>query len=492
MGIFNKKADYFIHWPFDVVIRCNMAGNHIESIDGYYGPYLKSLKGPFIYSAEELERIIEAIEDIERCVRPEWSEFKRFACLHSRVISTITYDKTWKDLLNIAVPPYGCNKFRYEDNSLRGLASGITVCLGYSVILGELLWRQGIENHIAMTGDHAYSVVKLDGNYCVTDLVQDRAMLEIEGDFGALFWKGRGLGDFMAAENHRAVVPLIPDRDDPELCMVDEARYRSAVSSLLTRCFDMVCNRLVCPSKEVHIAQIGSVEVNGKEYFQYLCQTSADCKDAPALVHSKNNLCSIMSSKRVGNLDPSLEETIKSMFDPSNIADSVAIHRSDLGTVHRSSKTNEFPYYRVWKDTSLIDGRSRSFRRRDGTVLTAVPTADRTVKIGRKNIVLHRYRIFIGMSKGDSITYRGYSVSSETDLFSVYGVRESGFVADKLLGEEPLLSAARDRCGYVGSMALEDGIPVLAMNSDVCRLLSAPDAPETWKFTWRGDPGIAS
>ncbi len=483
VGRFNKKADYFISWPFGAVSRSSMASNGVDSLEAYSRSDVMALKGPFIYSSGELERILLAIEDIERGIRPGWGGFKKFAYLHSRIISTITYHDSWEDSLYVIVPPYGCNKARYDDNSLRGLVSGFTICLGFSVILGELLLRQGIENHIAINEGHAYSVVKLDGSYCVTDLVQDRVCLEATGDFGKLFWEGRRIGDFMSEEKHRLGVSLFPDRKDPRLSMVDESRYRSATASLLMRRYDMTTLRLSFSGGDVHVAQIGSVDIEGKAYFQYLYQ-GPDGGKPPVLVHSRNNLCEIMSNKRSGILDPVLEEKVMSRFDPSNVADSLRYHSGDIGTVYHISKTGQQEIKRVWKETAMVDGRFLSFRRRDGAAIMVVPTADIPVAVRGANVLLHRYRIFVSMRKGDGVTYRGYSVSTETDLFRMTGEREARCVADDLLGDESLITAVRDRCGYVGMVLRYDDVCVVATDSRLRELLSS-DAPETERFTWR-------
>ncbi len=349
--------------------------------------------------------------------------------------------------------------------------------------MGELLKRQGIENYIVINDKHAYNVVRLDGRYCVIDLVDDRHALEYTGEFGKLRWEGKTLDDFMSIERHRIGFVPFPDKKNPELSMVDEKKYRSTVESLLVRHYDKMCHRLSYDSGEVYVAQIGSVDIGGSTYFQYLYQGSDDDGETPALVHCRNNLCDMMDDKRTGDLDPVLEGMIMSRFEPSNVVNSLQLHRSDLGSVYRTSEADKYRIHRVWKETSLVDGRFLSFKRGDGTMLTAVPTKDIVVNVGDADILLHRYRIFVRTRKGDRMTYRGYSVSSETDLFRMSG-REARCVADDLLGDEALLSAVRDRCGYVGMVLRYDDVCVVAMNAKVSELLSS-DASETGKFTWR-------
>ncbi len=349
--------------------------------------------------------------------------------------------------------------------------------------MGELLKRQGIENYIVINDKHAYNVVRLDGRYCVIDLVDDCHALEYIGEFGKLRWEGKTLDDFMSIERHRIGFVPFPDKKNPELSMVDEKKYRSMVESLLVRQYDKMCHRLSYGDGVVHVAQIGSIDIGGRTYYQYLCQVSDDDGEVPVLVHCRNNLCEIMNTKRTGDLNPVLEGMVKSRFEPSNVMESLQLHRSDLGTVYRTSGTDDYHVNRVWKETSQIDSRFLTFKRRDGTVLAAVPTKNIVVSVGDEDVLLHRYRIFVRTRKGDRMTYRGYSVSSETDLFRMTGEREARCIANDLLGDESLLSAVRDRCGYVGMVLRYDDVCVVAMNAKVSEFMSS-DAPETEQFTW--------
>ena len=486
MDRFNKGTDYFIHQNFVNIARNNLRTNGADDFDCFSISSLKTMYGPHMYSSDELVRILAVIADIEKAMNPRWNSFQKLAYLHNRITSTIQYNDSYKDGLNTSVPPYGCMKTTYDDNSLRGLLSGSTICLGYCLILGELLSRQGIENHINMQ-NHAFSIIKIDGKYFVLDPTQSAALLRYYGDFDRLYNGYENVGEFLAYRNHRFEMSLFPDRENPEFFMLNGDLYRDTLKHVLKiRWFDMMSHRIGYGSKQAYYAQIGTIDINGSEYIQYLYQDSDDEMAIPVLVHSKVNLSSFLAAIDSKDYDPEHKNLNLEIFDPVNVENSILHFNGDLGAVYRIVKTgspeDHLDIRRFPADTSKISGLMFSFRRKDGTLMIAIPRSIKVVPADGKEYVLRGYRVFVRGSRNNAIAYRGYSVCTETDLSEINSGSKKEFVANILFGEESLIQAARDRRGYAGAMRPTDGGFEVAMNPELCEFFSSMDYPDIFQM----------
>ena len=486
MDRFSKGTDYFIRQHFVNIARNSLRINNADSFDCCTLSSLKTLFGPHMYASDELVRILAVIADIEKPMNPRWNNFQKFAYLHSRITSTIQYNDSYRDGLNISVPPYGCMKTCYDDNSMRGLLTGSTICLGYCLILGELLLRQGIENHINMH-NHAFSIIKIDGKYFVLDPTQSAALLRYYGDFDRLYNGYENVDEFLAYKDHRFEMSLFPDRENPEFFMFDGDLYRDTLKHVLKiRWLDMMSHCVRYGGKTAYYAQIGTIEINGSEYIQYLYQDSDDERAMPVLVHSKANLSSFLAAIDSKDYDPEHKRLNLEIFDPANVDDSLRHYNVDLGAVYRIVKTgdpeNRLDIRRFPSDTSKISSLTFAFRRKDGTLIIAIPRSIKVVPAGGKEFVLRGYRVFVRGSRNNAIAYRGYSVCTETDLSEVRGWPEKEFVANVLFGEESLIQAARERRGYAGAMRPSGGGLEVAMNPVLCEFFSSMDYPDIFQM----------
>lgn len=106
---------------------------HIQYDNGETGEYYTSA---VIYTRNEAVKIVSEMEEIEKGLDgQDADQLEKLVYIYGRLKSGIMYDPKFE------------NKPSRDTRSLRGLITKQTVCAGYSVILKELLDRQGIECH---------------------------------------------------------------------------------------------------------------------------------------------------------------------------------------------------------------------------------------------------------------------------------------------------------------------------------------------------------
>ena len=112
--------------------RVSRLGN-VKYSNGETGEYYTSA---VIYSRNEALKIISEMESIEKGIEGQNAdELEKLVYIYGKLKAGIIYDPKFE------------NKSSRDIRSLRGLLTKQTVCAGYSVILKELLDRQGIKCH---------------------------------------------------------------------------------------------------------------------------------------------------------------------------------------------------------------------------------------------------------------------------------------------------------------------------------------------------------
>lgn len=112
--------------------RVSRLGN-VRYSNGETGEYYTSA---VIYSRNEAVKIVSEMESIEKGIEGQNAdELEKLVYIYGKLKAGIMYDPKFE------------NKPSRDTRSLRGLLTKQTVCAGYSVILKELLDRQGIECH---------------------------------------------------------------------------------------------------------------------------------------------------------------------------------------------------------------------------------------------------------------------------------------------------------------------------------------------------------
>ncbi len=101
---------------------------------------------------------------LKQIIKPGYTEFDKVKAVHDYIILNTAYD--WENFKQNKVPeasytPYGL------------FINGVAVCEGYSKTMQLLLEMVGIETHYitgkANSGDHAWNLVKIDGEYYYID-----------------------------------------------------------------------------------------------------------------------------------------------------------------------------------------------------------------------------------------------------------------------------------------------------------------------------------
>lgn len=112
--------------------RVDRLGN-VQYKNGETGEYYTSA---VIYTRNEAVKIVSEMEEIEKGLDgQDTGQLEKLVYIYGKLKAGIMYDPKFE------------TKSSRDTKSLRGLITKQTVCAGYSVILKELLDRQGIECH---------------------------------------------------------------------------------------------------------------------------------------------------------------------------------------------------------------------------------------------------------------------------------------------------------------------------------------------------------
>ncbi len=113
------------------------------------------------YSPDELSRIIEIFQKIERKIEINWTETEKAMFVYETLCNNMIYEEVF---------------FMARDCSrnLLGLIHHKAVCSGFAIILKEAMDRLGFENvYQNRESSHSWNVVKLDGKYRSLELTWD-------------------------------------------------------------------------------------------------------------------------------------------------------------------------------------------------------------------------------------------------------------------------------------------------------------------------------
>lgn len=114
-----------------------------------------------IYTRNETIKILREIEEIEKGIQENWSDLQKTLYIYDKLKTTIMYDPKYK------------TKSSSEVRSLRGLITKQTVCAGYSLMLQEILERNGIQCQFVVGDGHAWNVITIDDVMYSADLTSD-------------------------------------------------------------------------------------------------------------------------------------------------------------------------------------------------------------------------------------------------------------------------------------------------------------------------------
>lgn len=141
---------------------------------------------------------------LDRTLRDGMSDYEKEEALYGWMIQNINYDWTHNDVM-VSTPresftPYG------------GLVNRTAVCLGYATTFQLLMDLAGVECITVVgaahqsTGDHAWNMVRLNGNWYCVDVTWDANAREQSEPWGysKAYWNFFNVtSDVMADENHQ-------------------------------------------------------------------------------------------------------------------------------------------------------------------------------------------------------------------------------------------------------------------------------------------------
>ena len=141
---------------------------------------------------------------LNKVLRDGMSDYEKEEALYNWMVQTINYDWSHNDVMastpRESFTPYG------------GLVNKTAVCLGYATTFQLLMDLAGVECITVVgaafqsTGDHAWNMVRLNGNWYCVDVTWDANAREQTGAWGysKKYWNYFNVtSDVMARENHQ-------------------------------------------------------------------------------------------------------------------------------------------------------------------------------------------------------------------------------------------------------------------------------------------------
>lgn len=401
-----------------------------------------------IYTRNELIKIVEEIEKIESGISKNWDDTQKIIYVYDKLKSGILYDPKYK------------RKPSSEIRSLRGLITKQTVCAGYSLILKEILDRQGIkceyvEGKTNKEGGHAWNIVEVEGKKHGIDLTWDSSRYN-SGKFNRFEFLGQDVKEF--SETH------IPDKEEKN------QNYKQSLSSIdvnIIKEFSAQIGRSREYQTTVYdaerkdgskfvVAQIGDRVMNEKYYYRYYyvdIDKNGKQKN-PLILYSDLNLADFMNYKRKNiNHDFDKIKKIESLienvlFSKENIYDSLAKGTYFIGTIKKFID-NKIEYIENLaeikkEEKNLFIYPTKQYIRSDGTIFASQQMLEEPFEINGVKVM--RYDIFELIKENGKEIVKRNTVFTERNFFK--DQRQS--MIDDFLSRERLDRKANEAGGYIG------------------------------------------
>ena len=253
-----------------------------------------------IYTRNETIKIVEAMEKIEAGMQQNWSELQKAIYVYDQLKTGIMYDPKYEQ------------KFSSEIRSLRGLVTKQTVCAGYSLIMKELMDRQGIDceyveghTHSNGRGGHAWNILNIGGKKYPIDLTWDNTSYR-SGKSKTFDWLGQDLKAFCAkhfplegekTQNYEKTLSQIPPQFITGFYnQIGRVRNYKQTTYEGTR----------KDGSRYIIAQVGDEKYYNTTYYRYyyVDVLPDGRKSQPLLLYSETNLTNLINRKRFGEKVP--------------------------------------------------------------------------------------------------------------------------------------------------------------------------------------------
>lgn len=444
----------------DSRIQVRVAGGYKQNIIDNLGKvvYVNGETGQYftdavIYSRNELIKIVEEMEKIEKGINEHWSQEQKTIYLYERIKSLILYDPQYE------------NKPSSEIRSLRGLITKNSVCAGYSMIFKEFMDRQGITcryvSGYTNSGEaHAWNVVTINGKNYGFDLTWDTGR-HSGGNFKAIDYMGTNSKEFAKTHKPRDFFDI--QNYEETLSNFDKevvAKMRNEI--LKNNSFDKTrfYGQRTDGSRYM-VAQIGDSIIGGKRIFRYVYSDvlSNGTVSDPIIVYSGTNVIKYVDASYYNYSTPdNWRHSIDNvLFSKKNINDAISNGTCYIGDVNIYNKDTK--EYEMCKDVdtlrednnkeSIKTLRERlnfptfSYKRSDGSTIVI-----QQMLTEPKEILLERYMQYniveISKSGGvDHIEFKNIITESKLDKLSQEAV-------DKFLSHERIDECIKNNSGYIG------------------------------------------
>lgn len=393
-----------------------------------------------IYTRNETIRILEEIEKIEKGILTNWSDLQKLIYIYDVIKRTIMYDPRYKE------------KTSAEVRSLRGLLTRQTVCAGYSVILKEMLERQGISCMYVSGHGHAWNVVTIDDVMYPVDLTYDNYQFRHGykhthlslGPNPEEFNKKHILAKEEPETEHVKRLRELDNKIVEEIsASIEIIKKYTATSQIVTR----------DDGSKFYIAQI---DMKTKEnpygeditYYKYYYQ-ELDGKSKPTILYSRVNVNKFLNTVSFGNEAPEgYEDTIAEiLFSKENIEDSKRKNTSYIGRglnekTQKAIKSKS-EIVKTKEEISEFKIQERVFYRKDKSkILIEQIDSPKEIK-GRK---IYKYNLYEMVHDGNLEIAMSCTIYTELDLLRTQNLN----VADILLSKERIEKKCVESGGYIG------------------------------------------
>ena len=389
-----------------------------------------------IYSKEETIQILEEIEKIERGMNKEWSDIQKLVYFYTVLKSKITYDPRFKERTD------------EEVRSLRGLITKETVCAGFSLILKELLDRQGIDCNYVSGHGHAWNIVRIEGKVYPIDLTFENKRYR-EGVQNSFLFLGHDVKDFN--RHHK------PDENDPSngyqkyLSELDSNFLRFIASTVIKE-EEYEKTAFKCTksdNSEVIVIQIGTRTMNKETYYIYYYDklVNGTPQNRPLILASKETISRYVDNINFGEVNIIHDaDIVNKLFSEENIQDSLSKNSAYIGEFE-SFKMTEGYVHQVKKDPSdlrLFEESPKVYPRDDGSILVIESDSIGPIMLGDE--VVYKFNLYDLTMKDNKPILRKRIVYSDRNIINI----DYEDIQTKLLSEENITSSIENTCGYIG------------------------------------------
>ena len=427
-------------------VKIRVAGGYtkerIENCSRYRSDNGSYYTTAVIYSRNELIKIIEVIEEIEKGINKNWSSLQKLVYVYDKIKNTVMYDPKFE------------NKSSSQIRSLRGLLTKETVCAGFALILKEILDRLGIDCAYVESYKHAWNIVQIEGKLYPLDLTYDNSLFR-SGRYNSFDHFGYDLEEF--SKTH-IPLPWEPIQDyEKNLSTFNRTAIISIIHELnKERDYTTTTYYGTRHDKSKFIvSQVGDSLILGTRYYRYYYAEMGfnGRYQNPIILYSDTNVTNFINARKFGQAIPEgYEEAIDEvLFSYNNIADSLLRHTYYIGKVRKTTEDDTIKLVKNYQEIekpkekcNLFTYATKRLIRSDGSSFVIQRMNEHSFMIDECPI--NRFDIFELIQEDGAPFVKRNTVFSEMDL--IYD-NHKGLVND-FLSRQRIDQKMKKTGGYLG------------------------------------------